>query len=75
MVEFSGGKELYPFCQIIGTENVKICLKFLIGSLGLTVGLRMIGSGQVNVILEEASKFLSKGKGKLRTLIRDENIM
>ena len=50
MVEFCGGKELYPFGWIVGTKDVEICFKLLIGSLGLTIGLRMISSGEVNII-------------------------
>ena len=75
MVEFSGGKEVYPFCQIIGTENVKIHLKFLICSFSLTICLRVIGCGQVNIEFKETSKFLGEGRGKLRATIRDEGIM
>ena len=75
MVEFSGGQELYPFHRVVGTKDVKIHLKFLIGSLSLTISLRVIGSGQADVILEEMSKFLGKGRGKLRATIRDESVM
>ena len=42
MVELGGGKELYPFSWVVGTEDAKICFKFLIGSLSLTISLRMI---------------------------------
>ena len=44
MVEFSKGEELYPFCQIIGAEDVEISLQFLISLFSLSVSLRMIGS-------------------------------
>ena len=75
MVEFSRGKELYPFRWVVGTEGAKVCLKFLIGLLSLTISLRVIGSGQPNVIFEKASKFLSEDRGELGTSIRDESIM
>ena len=52
VVEFCGGKELYPFSGVVGTKDVEICLKLLIGSLGLTIGLRMIDSGEANIIFE-----------------------
>ena len=52
MVEFHRGKELYPFSWVVGTKDVEICLKLLIGSLGLTISLRMIGSGEANIIFE-----------------------
>ena len=75
MVEFSGGKELYPFGWVVGTENVKICFKFLIGSLSLTIHLRMIGSRKANVVLEETSEFFGEGRSKLRAMIRDESVV
>ena len=75
MVEFHRGKELYPFGQVVGTKDAEICLEFLIGSLGLTIGLRVIGSGEANIILKEMSKFFGKGRSELRTLVRDESIV
>ena len=54
---------------------MKICLKFLIGSLSLAISLGVIGHGQSHVILEEASEFLSEDGGKLRTTIRDDCVM
>ena len=44
VVEFCGGKELCPFGQVVGTKDAKIHFKFLIGSLGLSIGFRMICS-------------------------------
>ena len=75
MVEFGGGKELHPFSRVIGAEDAEISLEFLIGSLSLSVGLRMVGSGEANIIFEEMSKFLSKGGGELRASVGDESIM
>ena len=69
VVKFHGGKELYPFSWVIGIENMKICFKFLIGSLSLTISLRMISGGQANIICEEASKFFGEGRSKLRAMI------
>ena len=54
---------------------MKICFEFLIGSLSLTISLRMISSGEVNIILEEMSKLFGEGRSKLRTMIRDESVM
>ena len=75
MVEFCGGKELYPFSWIVGTKDVEISFEFLIGSFGLSISLRMIGSGEVNIIFEEASELFGKGGGKLWTTVRDESSM
>ena len=75
MVEFRRRKELYPFSRVVGTEDAEICLKLLIGLFGLTIGLRMIGSGEANIILEETSKFFGKSESELRASVGDESIM
>ena len=54
MMEFSGGKELHPFSRVIGAEDAEISLEFLVGSLSLSVSLRMVCSGESYVIVEEA---------------------
>ena len=54
MVEFGRGEELHPFSRVIGAEDAEIGLEFLIGSFSLSVGLRMIGSGELYVVVEEA---------------------
>ena len=54
MVEFGRGEELHPFSQIIGAEDTEIGLKFLIGSFSLSVGLRVVGSGELYVVVEKA---------------------
>ena len=61
--------------QVVGTKDAEICFELLIGLLGLTIGLRMVGSGEANIILEETSKFLGKGRSELRASVRDESIV
>ena len=75
VMEFCQGKELYPFSWVVGAKDAEISFKLLIGSFGLSISLRMIGSGEVNIIFEEMSEFLSEGGGELRTSVRDESIM
>ena len=53
MVEFSRRKELHPFSWVISAEDAEISLEFLIGSFCLSVGLRMVGSGESYVVVEE----------------------
>ena len=53
MMKFGGGEELHPFSQVIGAEDAEIGLEFLIGSFSLPVSLRMVGSGESYVIIEE----------------------
>ena len=54
VVEFSRGKELYPFGWVVGTEDVEIGFEFLIGLFRLSVSLGMIGSGELYVVSKEA---------------------
>ena len=75
VVEFCQGKQLHPFSQVVGAKDAEISFEFLIGLLGLSICLRMVGSGEVNMILEETSEFLSKGRSKLRASVRDESVM
>ena len=53
MVEFGGGEELHPFSRVIGAEDAEISFEFLIGSLSLSVSLRVVGGGESYVIVEE----------------------
>ena len=53
MVKFGGRKKLSPFGWVVGTEDSEIGFKFLIGSFSLSVGLRMIGSGESDIVIEK----------------------
>ena len=53
MVEFGRGEELHPFSWVIGAEDAEIGLELLIGSFGLSIGLRMVGGGESYVVVEE----------------------
>ena len=46
--------------RIIGTEDAEISFYFLIGLFGLSIGLRMIGSGEANIVSEESGEFFGK---------------
>ena len=75
VMEFCQGKALYPFSWVVGAKDTEISFELLIGSLSLSIGLRMVGSREANIILEETSEFLSKGGSELRASVRDESIM
>ena len=60
MVEFCGGEELRPFSWVIGTEYVEIGFEFLIGSFSLSIGLRVVGGGEFDIIFQEVGKFSCK---------------
>ena len=47
------GEELHPFSRVIGAEDMEIGLEFLIGSFSLSVSLRVVGSGESYVVVEE----------------------
>ena len=52
MVEFSYGEKFCPFLRIVGTEDSEISLNFLVGSLSLSIHLRVIGEGEADIIME-----------------------
>ena len=53
MVKLSSGKVICPFPRVVGAKDAKICFNFLIGSLSLSIHLRMICSGEFDIIVEE----------------------
>ena len=46
-----------PGLRVVGAEDVEIGFKFLIGLFGLSIGLRVVGSGEFDVIFQETGKF------------------
>ena len=54
VVEFGRGEELYPCSRVIGAEDAEIGLEFLIGSFNLSVSLRVVGGGELYIVVEEA---------------------
>ena len=53
VVEFGRRTKLHPFGWVIGAKDSEISFEFLIGSFGLSVGLRMVGSGESDIIVEK----------------------
>ena len=60
MLEFSGSEGLRPLVRVVGTEDLKISLDFLICSFGLSISLGVICGGEANIIFKDLSKFSSK---------------
>ena len=52
MVEFGCGEKFCPFLEVVGTEDSEISLNFLVGLFGLPISLRVIGGGEVDIIVE-----------------------
>ena len=64
-MKLSGGKEVGPFPGVVGTKDAEICFDFLIGLFGLSIGLRVVCSGEFHIVLEEMCKFSGEGGSKL----------
>ena len=64
-----------PGLRVVSTEDVEIGFEFLIGSFGLSIGLRVVGSGEFDVIFQELGKLSCECRGELGTTIRDEGVM
>ena len=57
------------------TKDPEIGFQLLCNSLRLAISLRMMDSGESNIIEKEMSEFLHKGKGKLGATIRDNFVI
>ena len=53
MMKLSSGEEFHPFPRVVGTENTEICFNLLIGLFGLSIHLRVICGGELDIIVEE----------------------
>ena len=56
MLEFSRSEEPGPLVRVIGAEDLKISLDFLIGSFSLSISLGVVCSGQANIIFKDPGK-------------------
>ena len=75
MLEFCESKELGPLMGIAGAEDTKVSFDFLIGSFSLSISLRVVRSGESNIVFEDSSEFLGKRRGELGSSVRDEGVM
>ena len=75
MMKLSSGKEVCPSLWIVGTKDVEISFDLLIGSFGLSISLGVICSGELDVVLEEASQFSGEGTCKLWSSVGYQRIM
>ena len=64
-----------PGLRVVSTEDVEIGFEFLIGSFGLSIGLRVVGSGEFDVIFQEMGKLSCECRDELGTMIRDKGVM
>ena len=75
MVKLSGGEEVRPFLRVIGTEDTKVCFNFLIGLFSLSIHLRIICGGELDIVVEELCQFSGEGKCELWTSIRYQGVV
>ena len=75
MMKLSSGKKVHPFPRIVGTEDVKICFNLLIGSLGLSIHLRVISGGKFDIVVKESCKFSGKGRSELGASVGYHGVM
>ena len=75
MLEFCERKELGPLVGIASAEDTKVSFDFLIGSFGLSISLRVICSGESNIVFEDSVKFLGKRRGELGSSVRNDSVV
>ena len=70
-MKLSGGKKVCPFLGVVGTEDVEIGFDLLIGSFGLSVGLRVVRGGEFDIVLKKACKFSGEGGCEMWVSFKD----
>ena len=75
VLELCERKELGPLMGITGAEDTEVGFDFLIGSLGLSISLRVVRSGESNVVFEDSGEFLGERRGELGSSIRNESVV
>ena len=53
MVKLSSGKEVHSFPRVVGTEDAEVHFNFLIGLFHLSIHLRVICGGELDIVVEE----------------------
>ena len=75
MCEFYMGNFISPGGGVRSTKDPQIDFYLLVDSFCFPIRLRMVGSGEERIVVEEFSEFFGKGGGKLWTVIRDNLII
>ena len=52
-MKLSSGKEVHPFPRVVSTKDTEICFNLLIGLLNLFISLRVVCSGEFDIIVEK----------------------
>ena len=54
VMKLSSGKEVCPFLRVVGAKDMEICFNLLIGPLSLSICLRVVCSGELDISMEES---------------------
>ena len=74
-MKFGGREVIKPGFRVVGTKDAKIHFYLLIGAFRLSISLRVIGSGEFDIVLEESGQFSSEGGGKLGSPVRYQRVV
>ena len=69
------GDLIGPGTQVGPIEDLKVCLNLLVDTFHFTVKLRMVGSGEGEVVVQEFPKLFGEGGGKLWATIGDDFVV
>jgi hypothetical protein len=70
--EFGHGEMLVPVVLLPASIEAEVLLDFLVGALGLTVGLWVIGGGEVRFNAKAAEEGAGELGGELGSLVTDD---
>ena len=54
VLKLGGGKEVQPALGVVGAEDAEVRFDLLVSAFRLSVGLRMVGGGELDLILEKS---------------------
>ena len=75
MGKFRVGDLVSPGTRVGPAEDPKVCFNLLVDTFCFTVRLGVIGGGQGEVIVQEFSKLLGKGRGELWATVGDDFVV
>ena len=75
VAKFCMGDFISPGAGVGSTEDPKVGFNLLVDTFRFTIRLWVVGSGEGEVIVQEFSKLLGEGGGKLQTSIRDDLVV
>ena len=74
-VKLSSREEVHPFPRVVSTEDAKVCFNLLVGSFHLSIHLRVICGGELDIIVEEPCQLSGECRCKLWTSVRYQGVV